>query len=309
MQASSSNAADSSGDVTSNSAAAAPDGATAAINRALLLCLRRQHASALALLRPLYEHSVEGLDEGQALRLCLLLVELHLASGQLAQAASVLHFLEHSSGLVAPQPGTVGSARASSEDGYGGGGFGEALDGQQAVAAGGMGNGMQSQEAAAAGARDAAQPQPLLAGVAAAAAAAASEGTPGMLFLPCVTRVASPLMAQVRQLVQQQAPKHQAGQKAAQDASSDSPPAMSSAALGASLPDVKLLLRLCKARLYLAAQNHRAAKKEVKLLLAAQPRSVQGLGLKAQLEASRQHPRKALRTLGPLLHSKQALDR
>jgi len=274
-------------------AAAAPTGpraeaVTAAINHALLLYLQRQHASALAVLAPLYE-AVEGMYDGQTLRLCLLLVEVYLACGQQAQAASVLHFLEHSSGLLPAQPGVVGSARASMDDG------GPSLGEGDFGGGGGGTNGATPQPGAP---PRSATPRPLTpAPPPAELAAAVADAPAGPLFLPVLSRTSSALVKQVQALLEQQQQK----QPQPQGSSPSEPAAAAAAPQQPLMPDVKLLLRLYKARLHINSHNHRAAKKELKTVLAALPGCPAALDAKAQLEAARHHPRKALKALGSLM--------
>lgn len=72
--------------------------AVAAVNYGLILFLQQQHASALAVLEPLFEH-VDILQDGTALCLCALLLEVYLDSCQLPKAVDILHYLQ---GLTTP---------------------------------------------------------------------------------------------------------------------------------------------------------------------------------------------------------------
>lgn len=81
----------------------------AAINYGILLFVQQQHAKALAVLEPLHS-DVEAMHDGAALCLCVLLLEIYLASGQLPKAAQVLHYLQSSN-----SPGVAARA-AFSED-------------------------------------------------------------------------------------------------------------------------------------------------------------------------------------------------
>ena len=60
----------------------------------LLLVQQNKQAEALTVLEPLFEH-IEPMQETVAIRLCLLLVELYLASHNFTQAASELLMLGH----------------------------------------------------------------------------------------------------------------------------------------------------------------------------------------------------------------------
>lgn len=75
------------------------------------------------------------------------------------------------------------------------------------------------------------------------------------------------------------------------------------------MPDLKSLLRLYRARLALSCRNVKAAKKELKAVLAGLPGCEAALVLKAELEAGRQHPRKALKGLLPLVQHAPTLRR
>ncbi|KAF6264492.1 hypothetical protein COO60DRAFT_127921 [Scenedesmus sp. NREL 46B-D3] len=83
----------------------------AAINYGILLFVQQQHAKALAVLEPLHS-DVEAMHDGAALCLCVLLLEIYLASGQLPKAAQVLHYLQSSN-----SPGVAARA-AFSEDAH-----------------------------------------------------------------------------------------------------------------------------------------------------------------------------------------------
>jgi len=294
------------------------DAVTTTFNRALLLSLSGQQASALDLLQPLYAR-VDGLHEGQALRLCLLMVEILLASGQHVEAAGVLHYLEHNSGLVSPAPGTSGSARVLEEPT------------STSPAPERLGSPLKqrvSGSSLASLAPHSGTTAPTCASGAVAASAGPDDQGPnaGAVFLPTVSRCESALMAKVQAVLlqhdrQQQKPpvaiqpQPPTGQPATQQ-----PPAVPPAqhtlqnpqhdvtawccappSARAHAPDVKLLLRLYKARLHLASHNFKAAKKELRVLLTAASGWPAAVSVRAQLQAARGQPRKALRTLLPLL--------
>lgn len=97
--------------------------AVAAVNYGLILFLQQQHASALAVLEPLFDH-VDILQDGTALCLCALLLEVYLDSCQLPKAVDILHYLQ---GLTTPAVslplggGQEGPSEAAAAGGAGGG--------------------------------------------------------------------------------------------------------------------------------------------------------------------------------------------
>jgi hypothetical protein len=236
--------------------------AVAAVNAAHVMVLQGRHASALALLEPLFDRA-EAVSGGAALHLCLLLLEAYLGSRQHTKAAEVVAYLELALGL-----GPDGGALRSSSGGGGGGGDSGGGGGD------GGGDGAAQGEGGDPAAGDGGVPPP----PAVAAPPPLSPDARTALQLPRVSRATSPFMERVRAAL------------AARDA-----------AAAAAGPEPHLLLRLLRARLALAAGYPRAARRDIKALLAVLPRCEGGLMLKAQLEAARGHPRKALRTLGPLL--------
>lgn len=85
--------------------------AVAAVNYGLILFLQQQQATAQAVLEPLFE-DVDLLQDGTALCLCALLLEVYLDSCQLPKAVQVLQYLQ---GLAVPAglPGLLGSTPAA----------------------------------------------------------------------------------------------------------------------------------------------------------------------------------------------------
>jgi hypothetical protein len=85
--------------------------AVAAVNYGLILFLQQQQATAQAVLEPLFE-DVDLLQDGTALCLCVLLLELYLDSCQLPKAVQILQYLQ---GLAPPAglPGSPGSSPAA----------------------------------------------------------------------------------------------------------------------------------------------------------------------------------------------------
>lgn len=261
--------------------AASDDYPVAAINAAHLLVLQQRHASALQLLEPLFD-GIESINGGAALHLCLLLLEVYLASRQHTKAAGVIGYLETAFGLVpeagqllhAPRSGSDGGCRGDSGSRAGtpaSPGEGDQQQQQQppSTTPPGSDQQQQQQEADASGGRDASRQGADDVSLVDEAAA---------LQLPRVSRATSPLMERVVAVLE---PRGGSG--------------------AAGMPDLRLLLRLLRARLALSARYPKAAKRDVKALLTVLPRCEAALMLKAQLEASRGHPRRALRTLGPLL--------
>ena len=225
----------------------------AAINAAHILVTQQRHASALAILEPLFARADE-LHGGAALHVCLLLLDVRLAARQHAKAAEVLAYLETAFGLGGGSGGGGDAAAATtaadgSSDGGGGGGGGVGSSG------GGGGNGEQAEQAAG--------PAP-------------SPPASDALRLPRATRITSPTMDAAAALLRARGAAPQA------------------------MPDVRLLLHLLRARLALSAGLHKAAKRELRPLLAARPRCAAALAFKARLEAARARPRRALQTLAAL---------
>lgn len=244
--------------------------AVAAVNYGLILFLQQQHASALAVLEPLFEH-VDTLQDGTALCLCVLLLEIYLDSCQLPKAVDLLQYLQ---GLCTPALSLL---------------LGAGQEGSEAVA-GGAGAGSSSSKGSGLTSADRSPrkqqhqqdgPQEARAVAAAGRGDGSRAGQDGAVVpldqaLPNMSKTKGTRMAEVFELVQQQggkAPGH----------------------------DLAPLLHLYKARLALACNNHKAAKKEVRGMLSCDPDSAAALLLKAQLETCRQQPKKALKTLGPLL--------
>ena len=81
-------------------AAAASTSIASTVNLALLLTLQQQHASALALLEPLYA-CLDTSYAGVALRVCCLLLDNYLASQQYSKAAQVICYLEATAAAIA----------------------------------------------------------------------------------------------------------------------------------------------------------------------------------------------------------------
>jgi len=286
--------------------------AVAAINAAHVLVLQQKHATALQILEPLFGR-VESINGGAALHLCLLLFEVYLAAHQHTKMAAVISYLETAFGLV-PEGGqftrssgvgaSLGSGGGGAEDGSGGldGGAGGSREGTSACPDGGGSSSRtkdgsaaadqavnqheeeQQQQAGADSTAAADGSSDRMGGTAAAAASQAAASVAAgpvderrALQLPKASRVTSPLMDLVRPLL---------------EARSSSPECM---------PDLNVILRLLRAQLALAARHPKAAKRDVRALLVGLPRSEAVLMLKAQLEAGRGQPRKALKTLGPVL--------
>lgn len=67
-------------------------------NTAVVLYHLQQFAAALSILEPLYQN-IEPIDEPAALRICLLMLDITLASRQLRKAADVFHYMEKVFGL------------------------------------------------------------------------------------------------------------------------------------------------------------------------------------------------------------------
>lgn len=99
--------------------------AVAAVNYGLILFLQQQHASALAVLEPLFDN-VDILQDGTALCLCALLLEIYLDSCQLPKAVEVLQYLQRQcppqgfpglGGQAGPEAATGEAGSSSSSQG------------------------------------------------------------------------------------------------------------------------------------------------------------------------------------------------
>eukprot|EP00897_Mesotaenium_endlicherianum_P005590 jgi/Mesen1/5059/ME000252S04172 len=294
------------------------DTSIATVNTGILLYHLQQYATAYATLEPLYRN-IEPLDEAAALRVCLVMLDISLASGQPDKAAAVLAYVEKTFGyLLSPtegvppagnagapsqleasqsqsqsqsqdqqeppsgsQPspaGTAGSAAAgvssdagatsatvasASGSGGGGSGSGDGGGGGSSSSGGGRGGG---------GSLQGLEEQ--------LSSASLEEG------LEDETLALSLQMAG--------SSRHSAGGAGFGSASGSGPPrAPVEQLLATSVPELKLLLHLLKARLLLLTRNFKATKREVKAALGLARDHVQALLLKAHLEYMRGNHRKS----------------
>lgn len=74
------------------------DTSIATLNTAVILYHLQHYASAMSLLEPLYQN-IEPIDETAALRICLLMLDIALASHEAAKAADVVQYMEKAFGF------------------------------------------------------------------------------------------------------------------------------------------------------------------------------------------------------------------
>ncbi|KAJ6834887.1 CCR4-NOT transcription complex subunit 10-like [Iris pallida] len=84
-------------EIGSNAYADVFDTSIITLNTAVVLYHLHEYKHALALLEPLYQN-IDPIDETTALHVCLLLLDIALASGDASKAARVIHYLEKSFG-------------------------------------------------------------------------------------------------------------------------------------------------------------------------------------------------------------------
>jgi hypothetical protein len=221
---------------------------------------------------------VESIHEGAALRISLLLADIHIDAGELFKAAEIISHMEPAVGLAPP------AARDTSDS----------ASTTAAAAAGSPSHGDDSEDSPA-GAKDAvshtaASELPAGAGSAVSLDAESSSstsssstsagntatGSASMLELPLISKLASPMLEKVFVLAEQQVGR-------------------------VTRPDSLLLVRLHKLRLLLACANQHAAKRELKALTAAAPGCSALLLHRARLELQRHNHRRCLKLLGSLL--------
>ncbi|KAG0558635.1 hypothetical protein KC19_10G042700 [Ceratodon purpureus] len=71
------------------------------LNNAMIMYHLQRYAAAMSILEPLYRN-IEPIDEAAALRVCLLMLDITLASGQPGKAAEVLQYMEKAFGYLLP---------------------------------------------------------------------------------------------------------------------------------------------------------------------------------------------------------------
>ncbi|KAL2633465.1 hypothetical protein R1flu_004944 [Riccia fluitans] len=229
------------------------------LNTAVILYHLQQYAAALAVLEPLYSN-IEPIDEAAALRVCLLMLDITLQSGQPAKAAAALQIMEKTFGyLLSPAEGGVaGQSQPSSQS--------------QLLTSVGTGlsmtdssNGLSS----------------LVAGGELGLTRTSSEEVLDEETLSLSldvegsgVRSSSPVLV-----------------------SSGMPMSNVEKVLPAPVMELKLMLHLYKVRLLMLTRNLKATKREVKSALNLSRDHLKALLLKAQLEYSRANYRKAIKLL------------
>lgn len=247
------------------------DTSIATLNTAVILYHLQHYASAMSLLEPLYQN-IEPIDETAALRICLLMLDIALASHEAAKAADVVQYMEKAFGF---------GYMAQSVDG---GGNSQYLSTNQAL-------------------KSIPTTQVNL---------TATEGTGGVMTSnstssPSATAIAdisltrtlsdealdyetflSTLGSENQNIGRSSAPLSMSGELTR--IAVEKPPPTS---------DLKLILHLYKVRLLLLTRNPKATKREVKMAvnIARGRDSSTALLLKAQLEYSRGNYRKAIKLL------------
>nr|PNR48509.1 hypothetical protein PHYPA_012986 [Physcomitrium patens] len=79
------------------------------LNTAITMYHLQRYAAAMSVLEPLYRN-IEPIDETAALGVCLLMLDITLASGQPGKAAEVLHYMEKAFGYLLPPAENYNSA-------------------------------------------------------------------------------------------------------------------------------------------------------------------------------------------------------
>jgi hypothetical protein len=215
---------------------------------------------------------VESFHEGAALRISLLLADIHLEAGEPSKAAEIIAHMERAVGLAPPAARDTTDASSAA-----------------AAAASGSANHHEHCEDSPAAAQDAgfstAASQPAaraspdaesISGSSTTSTGSTATGSSSLLELPVISKLASPMLEKVFALAGQQ------GSRVAR-------------------PDSLLLVRLDKLRLLLACDNQRAAKRELKALTAAAPGCSALVLHKARLELQRHNHRRCLKLLASLL--------
>ncbi|KAG6549039.1 hypothetical protein Mapa_009482 [Marchantia paleacea] len=237
------------------------------LNTAVILYHLQQYAAALAVLEPLYLN-IEPIDEAAALRVCLLMLDITLESGQPGKAAAALQTMEKTFGYSL-SPAEGGAATQS-----------QPLPQTQLLNTVGTGLSISDSNSAL------------------------SSGTLSSLVTSQIgelglTRTSS------EEVLDEEALSLGLDVEAPQGIRSSSPVPMSSGisvlnvekVLPAPVMDLKLMLHLYKVRLLLLTRNLKATKREVKSALNLSRDHLTALLLKAQLEYSRANYRKAIKLL------------
>ncbi|CAM6122213.1 unnamed protein product [Calypogeia fissa] len=234
------------------------------LNTAVIFYHMQQYATALSVLEPLYQN-IEPIDETAALRVCMLMLDITLASGQPLKAAAVLQTMEKSFGyLLAPADG------------------GTSVQSQPPI---------QTQLLNSAGV-----------GLASSGSALSSGGPSSLMNSPSgelgLTRTSSEEVLDEDSLslsLDVEGSVRSVPSLPISTALSRVPNVEK--VLPAPVVDLKLMLHLYKVRLLMLTRNLKATKREVKSALNLSRDHLTALVLKAQLEYSRANYRKAIKLL------------
>ncbi|GAQ79297.1 CCR4-NOT transcription complex subunit 10 [Klebsormidium nitens] len=230
--------------------------ATLTYNLALVHYQQHRYSQAATLLEPLYTN-LEPLDEDVALRVCLLLLDVHLANRQPAKAANVLSFLEKLFSVYFPTTWLSSNNRDERPRGRSGGRErGDSAErGEDAEPSTRPGTPAESSSVEGGHSRNTSEDN---FDEDAGTAPAQSRGRNGKGF-EGFAGFSKPLPIEAE--------------------------------------DLKLRLHLGRARLLMLTQNLKSMKREVKAALALSKEHTHALTLKAQLECSRANYRKAIKLL------------
>ncbi|KAL3136627.1 hypothetical protein ABBQ38_005867 [Trebouxia sp. C0009 RCD-2024] len=261
--------------------------------QAILLVQQNKAGAAVKILEPLFEH-IEPMQEQAAVRICILLMELYLANKHFAQAAKVLHYLETAYGVMSDSPEDKESIAGQNSDlDIGGDQSQSGLDLTDPPRPPSRGP-SEPPRPPSRGAAD--PPRPPSRGGESSRLTdnppPGFGGPPDPFTSPSkpdstgsgVTEEGEIAAVLSRML-------DQAGRMDAQAV------AQGNRFMEVGGVAVVQLVRILRARLNLALNQLRPARRDIKAILAADPNSPQGISLKAQLELQRQSYRKAARIL------------
>ncbi|KAJ7533782.1 hypothetical protein O6H91_13G064500 [Diphasiastrum complanatum] len=237
------------------------------LNTVLILYHSQQYASALSVLEPLYRN-IEPIEETAALRVCLLMMDITLASRQPARAARVLHYMEKAFGfgyLLAPGDGAGTAPQSSTQTVSAGLGLSEGRSIQggghtATIASSLMSTSNGEMSLTQNSSEDVFDEEPLNISLDMEGSNAVRSSTPLSLS-----------SSMIRTPIEKTSP--------------------------APASDIKLLLHLYKVRLLLLTRNYKATKREIKSALNLARDNLTALLLKAQLEYSKGNYRKAIKLL------------
>ncbi|KAH9314129.1 hypothetical protein KI387_022756 [Taxus chinensis] len=237
------------------------DTSIATLNTAVILYKLQHYESAMSVLEPLYQN-IEPIDEVTALRICLLMLDIALASHEAEKAADVVQYVEKAESGVNLQSQSTNQPLKSTSS----------------------------------------TPANLAAAEVASAATTSNASTASVVTVNTensLTRTLSDEACDYEALLSTFGNDNQNLGRPSAPLSISSDFARASGERLAPLSDLKLQLHLYKVRLLLLTRNLKAAKREVKLAMniARGRDSSTALLLKAQLEYSRGNHRKAIKLL------------